>query len=167
MQKRGRKTALDPVDERKLAALITDLAKWGFALTSKEVRQIVAEYVEINNIQNPFSKNKNIPGRDWFTNFVKRNNLTLQSLEQLEMTRRTATADPFIVYGFYNLLQEELKRLNLFGKPNHILNLDESFVPMDPTRVKGVTRNGQSTHRNVMGSGKQNRKFSCLLFSKW
>lgn len=120
LQKRGRKTALDPVDERKLAEHITDLAKWGFALTSKEVRQIVGECVEINNIQNLFSKKSNTPGRDWFTNFVKRNNLTLQSLEQLEMTRRTATADPFIVYGFYTLLEEELKRLNLFGKPDHI-----------------------------------------------
>lgn len=64
VQKRGRKTALDPVDERKLAENITDLAKWGFALTSKEVRQIVGEYVEINNIQHPFSKKSNTPGRD-------------------------------------------------------------------------------------------------------
>lgn len=70
--------------------------------------------MEINNIQNPFSKKSNTPGRDWFTNFVKRNNLTLQSLEQLEMTRRTATADLFIVYGFYTLLEEELLMPPLF-----------------------------------------------------
>lgn len=159
LQKRGRKTALSHDDESKLAKHIKDLAKWGFALTSREVKQIVSEYVQLNEIQNPFSKNKNMPGKDWFSNFVKRHNLSIQKLEKLEMTRRTATADPFIIFGFYSVLEEQLKRLNLKGKPNQVWNLDESFVPSDPARVKCVTGKGQIAHRNIMGSGKDNTSF--------
>lgn len=90
---------------------------------------------------------------------MKRQNLSLRKLETLEVSRRSATADPYVIFNFYSLLQQEMDRLDLHDKPSHIWNLDESFLPSDPTRMLCVTGKGQSAHRNIMGSGKDNTSF--------
>lgn len=111
------------------------MAKWGFALNLKEIKLVLSEYVEVNDIDTPFNKETHLPGKDWFSNFMKRQNLKLRKLEKLEITRRGTTADPFVVFGFCTLLKQELDRLELHNKPSHFWNLDESFLPSDPTRI--------------------------------
>lgn len=101
----------------------------------------------------PFTNNR--PGVDWFRSFLKRNQLKLKKVEQLECSRRANTSNPFLIYGFYDLLEETMRKLDIFDKPNHIYNVDESGFLYDPKRQEGVVHQSTSAHRTIMGSGKE------------
>lgn len=152
--KQGRKTSLTKEMEVDLSDKIKIMAKWGFALTKPEIQAIVQTYVQENHLTTQFKEGK--PGKDWFKNFCKRNRLSQKKLEQLERCRRTATSDPFIIFGFYDRLNTCISDLKLQDKPRHIWNLDETSFSSDPTRIKGVAGIGQKVHRNIEGSGKEN-----------
>lgn len=89
--KRGRKTVLSK-EEEDLADKIKTMAKWGWALTRRE---IVCTYIIQNNIKNNFKNNYH--GNDWLPLFFTRNNFSRKKMEQLEKSRRQATSDPFII----------------------------------------------------------------------
>lgn len=139
--KRGRKQALSMEQETDLTQKIIVMAKWGFALSKEEIKRVVQTYVSENNIRTVFKNGK--PGDDWFRLFCERNGLSQKKMEQLEKCRRTATSDPFIIYSFYNRLEETINRLGLQEKPSHIFNLDETSFNLDPGRVKGVAAIGK------------------------
>lgn len=145
--KQGRKTVLSTEEEEDLASKIKIMAKWGWALTRKEISDVVHTYIVQNNIKNNFKYN--YPGKDWINLFFTRNRLVAKKMEQLEKSRRQATSDPFIVYHFYDILEETLTALNLHDKPKQIFNLDETSFSSDPTRIKGVTGKGQKAHRMI------------------
>ena len=46
-------------------------------------------------------------------------------------------------------------RVNLQKKPDHIWNLDETYLCFDPSQTKGVVGKGQKAHQNIQGCGKQ------------
>lgn len=150
----GRPTVIAIAEEQELAASLKTMSKWGFALLKEEIKDVIKEYVIENKIKNPFKDNR--PGDDWFAAFKERHNLTIKKPEALEVTRRTITSDPFIIYEFYELLSKEIERLGLENKPNQIYNLDESGFHMDPAKTKVVTEKGQPAHRTIQGSGREN-----------
>lgn len=52
--RRGHKTALTAHGEHLLADNLRIMAKWGFALSRAQVKDIVKEFVALNNIATPF-----------------------------------------------------------------------------------------------------------------
>ena len=82
--------------------------------------------------------------------------MTVKRVELLQQNRWNATSDPFLVYGFYNLLEEQMTVLNLQKKPDYIWNLDETYLCFDPSQTRGVVSKGQKAHRNIQGRRKQN-----------
>lgn len=128
------------------------MAKWGFSLGKKAVLGIVQEYVQCNKIPTPFTNGR--PRVDWFRSFMKRNKLKLKKVEQLESSRRANTSNPFLIYGFYDFLEETIRELDIFDKPGHIYNVDESGFLYDPKRQKGVVHESTSAHWTIMRSGK-------------
>lgn len=154
VKKRGRKTAFTPDQEKQLVKYISILSKWGFALSRKDVLEVVKDFVESNDIKTPFKHHK--PGSDWFRDFCKRNGLKLKNLEALEQARRKNTSDPFLIYGFYDLVESNINELKIKDKPANIWNLDETGFALDPKGVKGVALEKQKVHRTIMGSGKEN-----------
>ena len=151
----GRKTALSKEIEEDLADKLKVLAKWGFALSRKEILSTVQDFVQENELKiTVFRDGK--PGKDWFVGFCKRNKLSLKKIEQLEACRYKATSDPFIIYNFYDILEATLKKFNLEASPDAVWNLDETYFSSDPTRVRGVAGRGQKVHRRIAGSGKEN-----------
>lgn len=150
----GHKKALPEETEASLAENLKTMAKNGFALSKEEVLEVVKEYVEQNALTVPFKNNR--PGHDWYKGFCQRQKLSLKKMEPLEKSRRLNTSDPFIIYHFYDLLEEQINELKLDDKPSHIYNLDETSFCADPSRVKLLSGVGQKAHRTQEGSGREN-----------
>lgn len=149
----GRPTVIPLEDEKKIAEAIMVMEKWGYGLSRIEIMELVAEYVRVNNIPTPFKNN--IPGTDWFINFRKRHRLSIKKAQPVEFMRRKMT-DPFVIAEYFNLLQNTLKDLNLFERPQFIWNLDETSLCLDPTRTKVVGKMNKPCSRTTHGSGKEN-----------
>jgi len=83
-------------------------------------------------------------------------NLSLVKPSPLEPCRAKSTADPFVVYPFYDIVKREMERLNLVDKPGNIFNLDETAFFIDPSRGKVVAGTGSGgTCRITSGPGRQ------------
>ena len=65
-------------------------------------------------------------------NFMVNNNLSLKKPGTLEKVRKLAASNPWIIYEFYDLLEEVMIRLKIEKCPENIYNLDESAFFVDP-----------------------------------
>lgn len=149
----GRRTDFTPEEEKSLADCIRCMEKWGFGLTRKEIIQIVADYVRLNNIKTQFKNGT--PGEDWFLNFKCRHNLSIKTPQSVEFARKK-NVDPFLIYDYFDLLEKTVKELGLEDKPSQIWNLDESSFCSDPSKTKIVGQRGLPSTRTTSGPGKQN-----------
>nr|CAI5867589.1 unnamed protein product [Callosobruchus analis] len=154
---RGRTIALGESIEDFLAVSIKTLAKWSFGLSRKEILELVGDFVCKNDIKTPFKNG--LPGEDWFLNFKKRHNLSIRKPEPLEYARKKAATDPFIIYGYFNLLKKTLVEMDLENAPYRIWNLDESYLSIDPSKSKVVGERGQKSSRVISSSGRENTTF--------
>ena len=80
-------------------------------------------------------------GKDWFYAFAKRNNLSLKKAALFGSARKTATANPFIVYDFYDQLDEIIKSNKL--NEERIWNCDESGFASVPGLCRVVSEKGK------------------------
>nr|CAH7754791.1 unnamed protein product [Callosobruchus chinensis] len=71
--------------------------------------------------------------------------------EPLEYARKKAATDPFIICGYFNLLEKTLVELDLENG-----NLDESYFSTDPSKSKVVGERGQKSSRVISSSGREN-----------
>jgi hypothetical protein len=96
----------------------------------------VFQYAVENKLNHPFSDNTKIAGKDWFTAFSKRNNLSLRRSEGLSRAR-AAGATKLVVQKFYDSLEELMDSLSLNDRPETIYNMDETGMPLNnrPPRV--------------------------------
>lgn len=150
---KGRPTEVPLAAETDLANGLKVLEKWGFGLSRKEVLERVGLYVQQNNIETSFKNG--VPGEDWFMGFKKRHGLSLKVPENVEYCRKKAV-DPFLIYGYFELLKETLTDLNLLDKPERIWNLDESSFSVYPRKSKIVGGVGFPALRTTSTSGRDN-----------
>ncbi|KAJ8910758.1 hypothetical protein NQ315_009065, partial [Exocentrus adspersus] len=94
----GRPTALSVAAENELAECVRTMAKWGFGLNRTEVMDLVETLVAV--IQEE-------------TAFVQK---TIRKSEPLEHNRNTQT-NPFIIYGFFDLLEATITEIDLADEP--------------------------------------------------
>ncbi|XP_037794933.1 uncharacterized protein LOC119590332 [Penaeus monodon] len=120
----------------------------------KDNRDIVHDYLIANEISTPFKDNR--PGRDWVNSFLLRHNMTLKKGGQMQLARKSVTSDPFVIYGFYDMLEKEMDRLNIKDRPECIYNLDETGFPMDPSKSKTIGSKGEKTVRLTHGANREN-----------
>lgn len=85
--------------------------------------------------------------------------MSIRKPEPLEYARKKAATDPFIIYGYFDLLKKVLVELNLEDKPNQIWNLDESSLSIDPSKSRIVGERGESSSRVISTSGRENTTF--------
>ena len=170
----GRKPSLPKECEDELALCLKAKARWGFGSTRDEVRDLVKEYVTKNKdtetdlrkhclyLRNSLYLRKycqfknNKPGEDWLVGFMRRYRLSSKKPSTLEKTRKIAASDPEIIYGYFDLLEEEVKRLNLTGRPMCVWNLDETNVCVDAKTTKIVAPKGEKAARVTATSGREN-----------
>ena len=164
----GRKTVLSAQEERELVKIVKEMADCGFAATPKQILSIVNDFSEVNEIQNPrFNpaispskrKVKNRiwhPTRKWLYSFMERNKLSRKRTKGMHLGRFRNIKNPFLINGFYDLLENEIKGLNIEKRPECIWNLDESGFPMDPNNTETVSLRGQKVVKVMAGTGREN-----------
>ncbi|XP_066946101.1 uncharacterized protein [Macrobrachium rosenbergii] len=82
--------------------------------------------------------------------------MTLKTGGMMQLAKKSVTSDPFVIYGFYDLLKDEMERLEISDRPECIWNLDETGFPLDPSKTKTVGRKGTKTVRVTSGSKREN-----------
>ncbi|CAH4033332.1 unnamed protein product [Pieris brassicae] len=113
----------------------------------------VKDYVKQNNLKTPF--NDGTPGKDWFSSFKKRYNLSIKKPQAVEVARKKA-ADPFVIQEFYDILDGVIADLGLQDKPERIYNFDETSYCSDPQKTKVIGLRGFPSTRTTSSSGKSN-----------
>lgn len=111
--------------------------------------EVVGSYVKRNNIKTPFKDG--IPGKDWFINFKRRHRLSIKKPQTLEYARKKSGSDPFIIEGYFDILQKTLIDLKIQDKPEQIFNVDEISFSLDPTKTKVVGQKNASSSRITAG----------------
>lgn len=149
----GRPPVLSIETEKKLADLLHIMERNGFGLSRKEVVELVANYIICNNIQTPFKNG--IPGKDWVSNFIKRNNMSIKKPQAVEYSRKKV-CDPFIIQGYFDMLHKVLTDLDIGDKPHRIWNMDETSFSNDPRKTKVVGLKGYAATRTTSSSGREN-----------
>jgi hypothetical protein len=160
----GGTPSLPPQVEIQLASVVKVASASGFGFTTEEIKEFVGAYVREQWYKDDdvahylqrhcrFGADK-IPGKDWMSNFMRNHHLSLKSPGSLEKCRKTAEADPFLIYEFYDLLEESVRSLNLSERPQCIWNLDESPFWIDPKGGKVVGEIGVKTQRVTSGTGR-------------
>ncbi|CAH2220869.1 jg19049 [Pararge aegeria aegeria] len=153
MTRAGHPTVFSPEFEKRMADCLYTMEKCGFPLTRKEASVLISEYVRQNGLVTLF-KNQ-IPGKDWFHSFQKRNELSIKKPQNVELARKNA-CDPFIIYGYLDLMESVLQELELKEKPKQIYNLDETSICNDPTKGKIIGKKGFKATKTTSGPGRNN-----------
>jgi hypothetical protein len=164
-RKYDRGTAIPKDEELKLATNLKIMSQWGFGLTKSEVLNIVAEFVQRNQLKVPFKNGR--PGERWFKSFTVRYRLSLKKPQAVEFARKKA-ADPFIINAYFDLLLQILTNNNLMDKPAQVYNLDEFSLSTDPTKCKVVGEINVPATRTTFGTGKENTTvlMACSAFGQ-
>ena len=150
--KMGRPTTLTKEEEGQLAQCIGTLCKLGFSPTKSDLQNLVKDYVVENNLTTPFKNN--CPGKDWIRAFMIRNNLSLKKANMISSARKSSTANPFIIYDFYDVIEKIITENNL-GAAN-IWNCDESGFPHDPAKCLSIGPKGEVCYKVTCGAGREN-----------
>lgn len=148
----GRKTALTADMERDLAHCIQTLFNAGFSPSADEVKNLVKDFVVSNKLKTPFKDGR--PGKDWFKKFLSRQKLSTKKATMISAARKAATANPFIIYDFYEVIDKVITENNL--SPKQIWNCDESGFPTDPSKYKVVAPIGKAGWKTTCGAGREN-----------
>ena len=96
-----------------------------------------------------------MPGDDWCTVFLRRYRLSCKLLSTLEKSRKSAASDPEIIYEYFDILDAEIKRLQLLNQPECICNIDETRLSIDPLKTKIISPVGQKASRVTSTSGRE------------
>lgn len=148
----GRKNTLSPTEESDLAKCIASLCNLGFSPSSSQIKDFVKDYVKLHNMTTPFKNDR--PGKNWLSQFMKRNNLSKKKANMICAARKSVTSNPFIIYDFYDTIEK------LFNEkqytPAQVRNCDESGFPTDPSRAKVIGPKGKVANKLTWGAGREN-----------
>ena len=91
------------------------------------------------------------PQPDWMNFFIKWDNVFLKQATKLSIPKHNAMKSSFIIYHYYDNLEETIKRLNIRNRPHLKWNCNESRLPHDQKKMYGKRRKGT-----------KNNTFRCL-----
>lgn len=149
----GRPTALSHDIEKNIADGLKEMEKCGLGLSRKHIMSLVGDFIRSNNMQTPFKDGS--PKSDWLHEFMKRNQLSVKKTQSVEIGRRRCI-DPFVINGYFDLLEKTVVQLGLENKPHLIFNLDETAFSRDPSKTKIVGEVGYPSTRTVSSPGRDN-----------
>ena len=130
------------------------VCNYGFSPSQNEIRNMIACYVKRNEIEAKQFKD-GVPGFKWLHNFMKRNELSRRKAEMISTARKSNTANPFIIFDFFEQLATIFKE-NPDLDASRIYNCDESGFPTYQTRGKVIAGKGQRGLKLSFGARREN-----------
>jgi hypothetical protein len=91
----GQPTVFTVGKEQVLASRLKDFAGIVFRRTPKQIRRAAFLFVNMKGINHSWDKDK-IPGKGWFSGFLKRNDIALRKPEGLSRERAQVTNPIFL-----------------------------------------------------------------------
>ena len=79
------------------------------------------------------------------TSYLKRNNLSLKEATKLSSARYNATKNPFVIFHYFDILEEAIEKLKIRDRPDLIWNCDESGLPHESKKCQVISEKGQKT----------------------
>ena len=110
-------------EQLELKQCIIDLADLGFAPTLGDIQEIVTNYVNTNEHEQGksvfhYKGVQGCPGPDWLNSFMKKQNLSLKNATKLCKARYNATKNPFVIFHWFDLLEETISKLGIGDRPD-------------------------------------------------
>lgn len=161
----GKKIALSDEMEADIVRCVKAMEQMGMPPPIAELQSLIHDWLEANQHNTPFNDNR--PGRDWIMNFLIRHGLTLKKGGMMQLARKSVTSDPFVIYGFYDLLEKVINDLGLADKPECIYNMDETGFPTDPSKAKTIGTKGVKTVRITHGANRENNNCFSHMLCRW
>ncbi len=122
-----------PEAERKLVEHVTELDEFFHGLTRKQIMKLAFEYAEINHLPHRFKNG--LAGKQWFSDFCRRNNFSLRVPEKLAACR-AANLNRIQVDTFFENLRSLMEKYKF--PPHRIFNMDESGLSSIPSKMRKV-----------------------------
>ena len=72
----------------------------------------------------------------------------------ISSARKSATGNPFIVYNFFDVIEDIINKNNI--PPSDIWNCDESGFPHDPSKCVVISVKREVAYKVTCGSGREN-----------
>jgi hypothetical protein len=146
----GGRTKLSAEEETALVEYIQYMDKIGHPLGVLEVKMFAWSIAKRS--ENPDCFGENGPSHKWWCGFKKRHKrLTLRKPDKLDR-RRSNTAKRSVVRKHFEALKEALVKADLFDKPEHIFNVDETGIEMNKRTGKVVVdRCTKKHHQETVG----------------
>ena len=144
----GRKPTFSKEQEEDIAKHVLLLAKTFYGISSVELRRLVYEYAEANNIQHNFNKSSKMAGQDWLTGFLTRNpSVSVRKPEATSLNRISAFNANEVKLFFSNL--SSVMAIHKFDA-SRIYNFDETGIStvQKPGKIlapKGAKQVGSAT----------------------
>ena len=124
-------------EEDALVSYLLYMAERGFPLTPKMCMAFAWAIAIRAGKKKLFSDTG--PTMHWWINFRKRHpQLTLRKVDTLERNRAECL-NPEVVKEYFDLLKKTLDDNNITTSPRQIYNCDETFLPLNESKEKGIT----------------------------
>ena len=147
----GRPTVLTVAEEKELTEHIQSLARRGFPLAEKQVRELATEYAERNGLAIFSNSKQKQAGYYWLRGFLKRHpELKVKRAEGLSIARAQAMNKEKIQHWF-SQYEKLLTECNIVDVPSHIWNLDESGLQDYFVSKRAVGETGIPLHQVTAG----------------
>lgn len=143
--KHGGQTKLSPEEEKLLTEAITKFSEWGFPMTRRDIRGLVKNYFDRRGKKITVFNN-NLPGVEWFYNFLNRHNIITERFAQnIKRCRANITKD---------MIRKYFQNLEKTVQPTHIVNYDETNLTDDPGKQRVLCRRGSKRVEMIQDSSK-------------
>lgn len=122
----GRKPVFPSELEEDLKNYCIQMEERFFGLSRKDVRQFAYQLAVRNDIENPFSKEKQQAGKTWLRNFLRRNpELSVRTPQGLSFARAN-NFTPEAVSQFFDIFEPALDAIK--NNPSRLFNCDETGI---------------------------------------
>ena len=148
--------------EAELAAHCRTLDGLFYGLKRRDLMSLAYQYAQLNNIPNPFNKDKQSAGKDWVRGFCKRHDLVFRTPENVSLGRAIIGFNKAQVDRYFSNLSACLQK----GFPPHrIFNMDETGISTVASKLPKVcTARGKRTVGKVT-SGERGLVTAVCCFS--